>query len=75
MRTITAIIPVHAGSTRLKNKNVDLPPHKQECYKDWNDCVYPITERIHAQELSIPMNQVVSGEEAEIVVNVLNSFK
>ena len=52
-----------------------IPPHKQECYKDWNDRVYPITEKIHAQELSIPMNQVVSEKEAEIVVNALNSFK
>ena len=52
-----------------------IPPHKQECYKDWNNRSYPITEKIHAQELSIPMNQVVSAAEAEEVVNVLNSFK
>lgn len=51
-----------------------IPPHKQECYKDWNDRKYPITEKIHAQELSIPMNQVVSEEEAHMVVNALNSF-
>ena len=52
-----------------------IPPHKQECYKEWNDRIYPITEKIHEQELSIPMNQVVSATEAEEVVNVLNSFK
>ena len=52
-----------------------IPPHKQECYKEWNDRSYPITEKIHDQELSIPMNQVVSAAEAEEVVNVLNSFK
>lgn len=51
-----------------------IPPHKQECYKDWNDRSYPITEKIHAQELSIPMNQVLTMEEAEIVVNVINQF-
>ena len=51
-----------------------IPPHKQECYAEWNQRSYPITERIHTQELSIPMNQVVTLEEAEIVVNVLNSF-
>lgn len=51
-----------------------IPPHKQECYAEWNQRSYPITERIHNQELSIPMNQVVTLEEAEIVVNVLNSF-
>ena len=52
-----------------------IPPHKQECYKDWNDRSYPITEKIHEQELSIPMNQVISAAEAEEVVRVINSFK
>ena len=35
----------------------------------------PITEKIHAQELSIPMSQVVTEEEAKMVVDVVNSFK
>lgn len=52
-----------------------IPPNKQECYKEWNENSYPITEKIHAQELSIPMNQVVSQSEAEKVVSVINSFK
>lgn len=52
-----------------------IPPHKQECYKDWNTRIYPITEKIHAQELSIPMNQVINAKEAKIVVDVLNTFK
>ena len=51
-----------------------IPPHKQECYKEWNEKQYPITEKIHAQELSIPMNQVVSEEESRMVTNALNSF-
>lgn len=52
-----------------------IPPHKQECYKDWNNLVFPITERIHDQELSIPMNQVLSMDDARIVVDILNSYK
>lgn len=52
-----------------------IPPHKQECYREWNSRCYPITERIHQQELSIPMNQVVSREEAEIVVELINTFR
>jgi dTDP-4-amino-4,6-dideoxygalactose transaminase len=65
----------------LKEKGIQtlihypIPPHKQECYKEWNDRSYPITEEIHNQELSIPMNQVISINEAELVVNILNSFK
>ena len=52
-----------------------IPPHKQECYREWNNRSYPITEKIHEQELSIPMNQIISLCEAEEVVRVLNSFK
>lgn len=52
-----------------------IPPHKQECYKDWNSRHYPITERIHEQEISIPMSPVVSFEDAREVVRVLNSFR
>lgn len=51
-----------------------IPPHKQECYKDWNDLTYPITDKIHAQELSIPMNQEIAKDEARKVIEVINSF-
>ena len=50
------------------------PPHKQECYKEWNDKCYPITEKIHKQELSIPMNQLINNDEARQVVDVINNF-
>ena len=52
-----------------------IPPHKQECYKEWKSRSYPITEKIHDEELSIPMNQAVSLKEAEEVVRVINSFR
>lgn len=56
-----------------------IPPHYQECYEKetWNAprLSLPISEKIHQQELSIPMSQVVSMEEAKIVVDVLNAFK
>ena len=51
-----------------------IPPHQQECYKQWNHFSFPITERIHAQELSIPMNQAITQQQAEQVVQAINSF-
>lgn len=55
-----------------------IPPHHQECYANvvWNTprLNLPITEKIHEQELSIPMNQVVTMGDAEIVVKVLNNW-
>lgn len=52
-----------------------VPPHKQECYPQWNGRSYPISERIHAQELSIPMHQALPEADARTVVEAVNSFK
>lgn len=51
-----------------------IPPHRQACYLDWNHRSYPITERIHAEELSIPCNPAMTKEEANLVADLLNSF-
>ncbi|WP_165157663.1 DegT/DnrJ/EryC1/StrS aminotransferase family protein [Parabacteroides sp. ZJ-118] len=52
-----------------------IPPHKQECYKQWNELSFPITERIASQELSLPISPVLTIEEAAYVVNVLNKWE
>lgn len=51
-----------------------IPPHMQECYKEWNDISLPITEIIHNQELSLPMSPCMTMEEAEYVVEVINRW-
>lgn len=52
-----------------------IPPHKQVCYKEWNDFSYPITEKIHDEILSIPISPVLQQNEVEKVINVLNKFE
>ena len=52
-----------------------IPPHKQECYKEWNNLSFPITEQIHNEELSIPMSPVMTEEELKTVVDVLNNWE
>ena len=49
-----------------------VPPHKQKCYKDWNALSLPITELIHAQELSIPCHQALSDDEVSTIIRLLN---
>ena len=51
-----------------------IPPNKQLCYPAWNNLSFPITERIHREELSIPCNPAMSNEEADHVADLLNSF-
>ena len=52
-----------------------IPPHKQECYSDWNAMSLPITEQLHQQELSLPISQVMTFDEADEVVRLVNRFK
>lgn len=52
-----------------------IPPHKQECYKEWNNLSFPITEQIHNEELSLPMSPVMTEEEVKTVVDILNNWK
>lgn len=52
-----------------------IPPHKQECYKEWNSLSFPVTEQIHNEELSLPMSPVMTEKEVETVVYLLNKWK
>lgn len=51
-----------------------IPPHKQECYKEWNNLSFPITEKIHNEELSLPMSPCLTEEQMREVVRVVNEF-
>lgn len=56
------------------NIHYPIPPHKQECYKEWNNLSFPITEKIHQTELSIPMSPCLSEEEIDYIIDCLNQF-
>ena len=51
-----------------------IPPHKQQCYKNWNALELPITELIHEQELSIPCHQALTYAETSRIIALLNAF-
>lgn len=52
-----------------------VPPHKQECYKEWNNLSLPVTEQIHREELSLPVSPVLTFDEAQKVIEAINSFE
>lgn len=52
-----------------------IPPHKQKCYREWNTLSYPVTERIHARELSLPISPVMTREEVLYVIEAVNRFR
>ena len=52
-----------------------IPPHKQKCYKEWNGMSLPVTEKIHAEELSLPMSPCLADEQVQYVIDAINEFK
>ena len=51
-----------------------IPPHKQQAYEDWNELSYPISEKIHAEVLSLPIGPTITDEEVATVIAACNSF-
>ena len=51
------------------------PPHKQDAYKEWNNLSFPISEEIHRTIISLPMFPVMTQEEVQKVVDVINDWK
>jgi len=52
-----------------------IPPHKQLCYKEYNNLSLPITEQIHNEILSLPMSPVMTKEEVQRVVDVISRWR
>lgn len=52
-----------------------IPIHKQDAYREFQDLVLPVTEKIHKEVLSLPIGPTLSREEAARVVEVINKYK
>lgn len=51
-----------------------IPPHRQDCYGELAGLQLPVTEAIHAHELSLPCHQAMSDDEAALVCEAINDF-
>jgi len=51
-----------------------IPPHKQKAYREWNEKSFPVTEKIHQEVLTLPMSPVLTENEVEKVIDVLNKY-
>lgn len=51
-----------------------IPPHKQKALANWNQLSFPITEKIHDEVLSIPLNSGLTESEIQHVITVLNCY-
>ena len=79
------IFPIHAERRDELQKYLEengvqtlihypLPPHMQECLPEWRGYDLPLTERLAATELSLPMGPALSHEDALRVADLINRF-
>jgi len=64
----------------LKNNGIGtvihypIPPHRQEAFREWNNDSYLISEMIHDEIISLPLNPVMKDEEVFTVIKTCNSY-
>lgn len=64
----------------LTNKEVQtlihypIPPHQQNAYASMNEMHFPITEKIHNEVLSLPISPVMTDDEVDDVIKIINVF-
>ncbi|EFB3350691.1 WblQ protein [Escherichia coli H605] len=52
-----------------------LPPHKQQAYQDMSSLNLPITEQIHDEVISLPISPVMSEDDVDYVIKMVNDYK
>jgi len=55
-----------------------IPPHKQKAFSPetsgWNNSSFPITEKIHNEVLSLPISPVLTENEVDFIIEILNQY-
>lgn len=51
-----------------------IPPHKQKAYSEWNGHSMPLTEALHQEVLSLPLDPTMSDEAVSRVIDAVNGF-
>lgn len=52
-----------------------VPPHRQAALKELEELELPVTEHIHACELSLPCHPAMSDSDVDTVIKAINNFK
>ena len=51
-----------------------IPPHKQQAFKKWPNMHLPVTEQLHEQVLSLPIDPTMDKKEIQEVISAVNAF-
>ncbi|RAK03032.1 dTDP-4-amino-4,6-dideoxygalactose transaminase [Larkinella arboricola] len=49
-----------------------IPPHHQQAYSDLRSLSFPLTEQLHREVISLPLNTVLRDDEMERIIDTIN---
>lgn len=52
-----------------------IPPHQQKAYNSWADLSLPMTEQLHQQVLSLPLDPTMNQQDIQTVIDAVNGFQ
>jgi dTDP-4-amino-4,6-dideoxygalactose transaminase len=68
---LVAYLDAHGVQT---NVHYPLPIHKQQAFIEYQSLDLPITEQIHEQVISLPLNPVLTDKEVSYIIQIVNQF-
>lgn len=68
---LTSYLDAHGIQT---NVHYPLPIHRQKAFHEFRDLPLPVTERIHNEVISLPLNTVLTDEEVTYIIQTVNQF-
>ena len=51
-----------------------VAPHQQKALASYNNLSFPITQKIHEEVLSLPISPVISDDELDFIIKILNQY-
>lgn len=51
-----------------------IPPHKQKAYTQYNDLIFPITESVHKEVISLPLSPLLESTDQARIIDLINKF-
>ena len=51
-----------------------IPPHQQDCMKEFSQQSFPVSEQIHREIISLPCHQMLTEEEVSFIISIINEY-
>jgi dTDP-4-amino-4,6-dideoxygalactose transaminase len=51
-----------------------IPPYKQDAYIEYRELNFPITDLIHSEVVSIPLNPMLTKREINFIIKIINKY-